>query len=463
MEEVSRKPSKLEKRDGRRLITQLCRRLISALLAISTMFVAMASSIFATAIPAIMVAENLSREVSTLGVSLYVLGFATGPIIWASFSELKGRYLPNVISLFGFSVFSFAAARSGHDVASIFICRYFAGFFGAGPLTLTGATFSDMFPPGEVGTLMTLYSLTVFLGPLLSQPIGGFIILNKSLGWEWTEYLPGILGGAVFIALLFVQQESYHPVILARKADRLRRETGDWSIISKHDTLAVEPRDIVRGFLLLPLRMLVKDPIVLCMCTFGSFVYGLLYLFLTAYPAIFQKVHHMNPGVGGLPYLGIMVGQLIYVVCNIFFRNKWMMPRLKQNKYQMVPEWNLPMAIPGAAAFSAGLFWLGWSGYKASIHWIVPTASGIFSGFGLLAMFVPSIAYVVTARQKRLVFLLSFHLFSIQLFLTRKSFFRAASAVAAHAFLRSLFGAAFPLFSTFMVSLKSFFLNKKND
>jgi DHA1 family multidrug resistance protein-like MFS transporter len=154
--------------------------------------------------------------------------------------------------------------------------------------------------------------------------------------------------------------------------------------------------------------MLAQDPIVLCMCTFGSFVYGLLYLFLTAYPAIFQKVHHMNPGVGGLPYLGIMIGQLFYVVSNICFREKWMMPRLKQNQYQMVPEWNLPMAIPGAAAFSAGLFWLGWSGYKASIHWIVPTASGILTGFGLLAMFVPSIAYVVTARQKRFALSLFF-------------------------------------------------------
>ncbi|KAH8694952.1 putative MFS multidrug transporter [Talaromyces proteolyticus] len=403
------------------------RRLLSAIIALSTMFVAMGSSIFAKAIPSLMATHGISREVSTLGVSLYVLGFATGPIIWSSLSELKGRYLPLTTSMFGFSVFCFATARSGNDLASIFICRYFTGFFGAGPLTLASAAFADMYRPKELAPMITLYALTVFLGPLISQPIGGFIVLNESLGWEWTEYLPGILGSVAFFSLLILLPESYRPVILARKADRLRRETGDWSIISKHDTIALDLRTVSREYLFLPLRMLALDPIVLCMCTFGAFVYGLLYLFLTAYPIIFQQIYHMNPGVGGLPYLGIMVGQCLCVIATLIYQRMWVFPRLHMNKGQMKPEWTIPLAIPGAAAFSAGLFWLGWSGYRGEVHWIVPTASGVLSGFGLLAMFVPSVSYIVNARQNR-----------------------SASAVAAHMLFRSIFGAVFPLFATYM-------------
>jgi MFS transporter, DHA1 family, multidrug resistance protein len=386
------------------------RRLMSAILALSTMTVAMASSIFTAAIPSIMELHGISQEVATLGVSLYVLGFATGPIVWASFSEIKGRYLPFVTSLFGFSVFCFATARSGHDLASIFICRYFGGMFGAGPLTLAGAAFSDMYTPKERTGMMTIFSLTVFLGPLLSQPIGGFIVKNQSLGWEWTEYLPGILGSAEFVLLLFLQEESYWPVILARKADRLRRETGDWSIIAKQDTIELDPRAIIRNYLLLPIRMLALDPIILCMSTFGAFVYGLLYLFLTAYPAVFQDVHHMSDGVSGLPYLGLVIGQFINAIVSMFIQKYWLVPRMIKNRGILEPEWVLPIAVPGSLAFSGGLFWFGWSGYKASIPWIVPTASGILSGFGLLAMFLPSISYIVLARPEKYdSYLLSFY------------------------------------------------------
>lgn len=386
------------------------RRLMSAILALSTMTVAMASSIFTAAIPSIMELHGISQEVATLGVSLYVLGFATGPIVWASFSEIKGRYLPFVTSLFGFSVFCFATARSGHDLASIFICRYFGGMFGAGPLTLAGAAFSDMYTPKERTGMMTIFSLTVFLGPLLSQPIGGFIVKNQSLGWEWTEYLPGILGSAEFVLLLFLQEESYWPVILARKADRLRRETGDWSIIAKQDTIELDPRAIIQNYLLLPIRMLALDPIILCMSTFGAFVYGLLYLFLTAYPAVFQDVHHMSDGVSGLPYLGLVIGQFINAIVAMFIQKYWLVPRMIKNRGILEPEWVLPIAVPGSLAFSGGLFWFGWSGYKASIPWIVPTASGILSGFGLLAMFLPSISYIVLARPEKYdSYLLSFY------------------------------------------------------
>jgi DHA1 family multidrug resistance protein-like MFS transporter len=121
------------------------------------------------------------------------------------------------------------------------------------------------------------------------------------------------LGGAMLTALVCTFDETYHPLILAHKADRLRRETGDW-FIARHDTLQVERGVILRDYLSLPLRMLVADPIILCMSLFGSFMYGLLYIFLTAYPVIFQEVHHMDPGLGGLPYLGVILSQILFVM-----------------------------------------------------------------------------------------------------------------------------------------------------
>ncbi|KAF9893705.1 hypothetical protein FE257_009873 [Aspergillus nanangensis] len=361
----------------------------TALLCISTMIVSFASSIFAPAIPVLMKHYHVGRQVCTLGVSLYVWGFAFGPLVFGPFSEMRGRYLPIVLSMAGFIVFSFATAVS-QDVPALFILRFFTGFFGSGPLTLCGPVLTDMYTPQQRGLPIIIFALTVFTGPLVAPFVGGFIVMNPHLGWRWTSYLPGILGG---------------------------------SIRAPHEELRVDIAHIVSDYLAHPLKMIVFDPITLCMCLFGSFVYGLLYLFLTAYPRIFQMVYKMNPGVGGLPYIGIIVGQLLGAVA-MCATQPWLVRRLKANNGVMVPEWRLPIAVPGAVAFAAGLFWLGWTGHTREFGWVVPTASGLLTGFGLLTMFLPSLSYLIEARTSR-----------------------SASAVAAHTFLRSGAGGAFPLFA----------------
>jgi DHA1 family multidrug resistance protein-like MFS transporter len=127
-----------------------------------------------------------------------------------------------------------------------------------------------------------------------------------------------------------------------------------------------------------------------------SFIYGLLYLFLTAYPLVFQGVHGMSPGVGGLPFFGMICGQLIAGGVMIL-RQPGYRRKLAANNNVPVPEWRLPEVIAGGAAFAGGLFWLGWSGYRKDVHWIVPTLSGLLSGFGLMAIFLQSLNYLVDA------------------------------------------------------------------
>jgi DHA1 family multidrug resistance protein-like MFS transporter len=112
-------------------------------LAFVTLTAAFGSSIFSAALGSVTREYGISTEVGILGISLYVLGFATGPIIWAPASELYGRRYPLLVSSFGFSIFNVAVA-TGKDVQTIFISRFFGGFFGACPLTVVGAVFADM-------------------------------------------------------------------------------------------------------------------------------------------------------------------------------------------------------------------------------------------------------------------------------------------------------------------------------
>jgi DHA1 family multidrug resistance protein-like MFS transporter len=98
------------------------------MLGYTTLVSAFASSIFSTATRAVAGKYGVSSEVGLLGVSLYVLGFAIGPVFWAPLSELRGRRLPLVISMFGFSIFQVAVA-SAKDLQTIMLCRFWGGMF----------------------------------------------------------------------------------------------------------------------------------------------------------------------------------------------------------------------------------------------------------------------------------------------------------------------------------------------
>ncbi|GME85234.1 unnamed protein product [Ambrosiozyma monospora] len=110
----------------------------------NTFCVAFGSAIFTASIPVISEIFHVASVVSTLGVSLFVFGFATGPIAWAPLSELYGRKPVLIVSALLFTVFNFAVAVSDR-LESVLICRFFAGCLGAAPMVCVPASFADMF------------------------------------------------------------------------------------------------------------------------------------------------------------------------------------------------------------------------------------------------------------------------------------------------------------------------------
>lgn len=112
----------------------------------TTLVSAFTSSIFSAATVEVSAAFGVSTEVGLLGLSFYVLGFATGPILWAPLSELRGRRLPLVGAMFGFSIFQIATAV-GKDLQTVLISRFFGGVFGSCPLAVVAAVFSDVSIP----------------------------------------------------------------------------------------------------------------------------------------------------------------------------------------------------------------------------------------------------------------------------------------------------------------------------
>ncbi|RAH50603.1 MFS transporter [Aspergillus brunneoviolaceus CBS 621.78] len=395
--------------------------LLSAILAYVTFVSSFASAIFSSTVTAISEQFHISTEVAVLGVTLYVLGFAAGPTLWAPLSELYGRRWPITAGIFGYSVFTMGTATA-KDVQTIMLTRFFAGLFAASPLAIVPAAFADIYNNRTRGIAIAMFAMAVFVGPFASPFTGGFITMSY-LHWRWTMYIASIMGFLGFALLLLFYRETYAPALLQQKAAIVRRQTRNWGIHAKQDEVEIDLRELITVNFSRPFRMLFTEPIVFLVTLYMSFIYGLMYALLSAYPVVFQEIHGMNLGVGSLPFIGLIIGEFAggaYVLMSQGSYTK----KLIANGDVPVPEWRLPPAIVGGAAFTIGLFWYGWTGWTQSIHWMAPTASGVFTGFGIYCIFLQCFNYLIDSY-------LQF----------------AASVFAANTILRSAVGACFPLFA----------------
>lgn len=217
------------------------------------------------------------------------------------------------------------------------------------------AILADLYNGTYRGMAISLYALTVFGGPFLAPFIGEFVAASY-LGWRWTLYLPAILGFADACVLLFFSRETFAPFVLVEKAIVLRRQTGNWAIHAEQEKLELDMNAVVRNYLTRPLRMLVTEPIVLLVSMYMSFIYGLVYALLGAYPYVFAHIYGMPPGVRALPFLGLFLGvslALVFILC----QHKSYTRKLAENTGKIVPEWRLAPTILGAPVFTIGLFW----------------------------------------------------------------------------------------------------------
>lgn len=396
---------------------------ITIILGFVTVCITFASSVFSTATDVTARQFNVSKEVMTLPTSLFIIGFAVGPPIWGPLSELYGRKYPLLFGYFIFAFFQIAVAVA-QNLETIMICRFFGGMFGSAPLAIVGGQLADFWGPLDRGIAITIFAGATFVGPI-GGPIAGEFIVKSSLGWRWTEYVTAIMGFTLWIIAYLFVPETYAPVLLSRRATKIRFETKNWAIHAVHDEQQFDAKTIVTKYISRPFSMLICEPILLLVTIYMSIVYGILYLSFTAFPIAFQQVRGWEPGVGSLPFLGIGVG-VILGGSIIIYMTKTRFKRILEREGRVVPEERLiPMAI-GGFLFPAGMFWFAWTS-NPNITWVPQVLAGIPIGAGILMIFLQGFNYIID------VYLMY-----------------ANSAIAANTLIRCACGAGFPLFAGIM-------------
>ncbi|KAL8918451.1 MAG: hypothetical protein Q9208_007357 [Pyrenodesmia sp. 3 TL-2023] len=216
--------------------------------------------------------------------------------------------------------------------------------------------------------------------------------------------------------------ETYGPTILKRRAQKMRKETGNPNIFAPIELEKKGARQMITITLTRPVRMILFEAIVLFTCLYVSIAYAIFYLFFEAYPLIFQGIYGFNTGTGGLPFLAIGVGAFLSVAIFMYWDSMLVRAKKTDASWTLVEEYRrLPLACLGGPLYVISLFWLGWTA-NADIHWVVPILSGIPFGIGFMLIFMALLNYVTDAYE---IF--------------------AASALAATSACRSIFGAVLPI------------------
>lgn len=316
------------------------------------------SSIIAPAERQIAEYTGISSEAAVLVISLYIVGFAVGPLIWAPTSEIWGRRVSMLPAVVGLGLFSIGTAV-GKNAQTIFICRFFSGVFGSAPVSNVSAALGDIWAPKARGTAVCFYAVAVIGGPTIGPVIGSALTINKKLGFRWPSYILAIWVFAIFALGFFCLPEVYSPCLLKKKARRLRKETGDSRWHHPHEDVKLDFKTVVTKHLARPINMLITEPMVTCIACYASFVYGLLYMTLEVFPIVFEQNRGWPLVSSTLPFLALFVGVLGAVLINLANGPRYARI-VDANKGCPVPEARLlPMAI-GGFLFAIGLFWFGY-------------------------------------------------------------------------------------------------------
>ena len=318
---------------------------------------------------------SVSSEVATLGLSLYVLGLALGPMTLAPLSEYYGRSPIYIISYGIFLLFLLGTALV-QNLGGFLALRIISGLFSSVTIANFGGTIADLFEPHETGIPMSCFLWAATFG----SPSGFFLFAFVAQNRPWRDIFWALLGicGGLWLLMTAILKETRHSIILLRRAAKERKERGTDAIEVPSSMRQRGVRQLFKDALLRPFKFLFTESIVVFSALYNGYLYGLSFLFNGAFTLVFGMEGHGFDIIGvGLSFLGIMVGITFGPVTNLW-QERYYQKQVVKAGGKNIPEARIQLSQLAAVTFPVSLFWFAWTTSK-SVHWIAPIlASGLW-------------------------------------------------------------------------------------
>lgn len=345
-----------------------------------------ASAIYVVAEGGIMEHFHVQETKAALGLSMYVLGYGLGPMLFSPVSEIPsiGRNYPYIIS-FGLFVILAVPMALANSYASLLVLRFITGFMSSPALATGGASMGDLYSILKLPYALTAWTAAAFCAPACGPLLAGFAVMAK--GWRWALWEILWMSAPIFIVMLLFLPETSAAHILLQRARRLRKLTGNPSLKSQSeiDQAGLSFQATLLTALWKPIEICIKDPAVLFTNVYTSAIYGIYYSFFEVFPLVYVDLYGFNLGELGLPFLTISVGCFIGLTIYVSYIHFYVEPHTRSHGLP-VQESRLLPALISTTLLPAGLFWFGWTG-NGSIHWIVCTIGLTLFPIGAFILF----------------------------------------------------------------------------
>ncbi|PWY97670.1 MFS general substrate transporter [Testicularia cyperi] len=399
------------------------KRMTTALLCAMCLFIGLATAAFSVGIGPMTEELGVSSEVGQVGMLLFNGAFSIVPLFLGPLSEFVGR---NPIYLGCYALFTvwFIPLALAKNIQTVLVARFFSGAFGAAGTTIIPATLADIYDTKNRGTSVALFSLVAVAGTVGAPLYCGYILENK--GWRWIQWVQLIVNGVVVILELILLKETRGSAILAKRAKKLRKETGDQRYRAPSELEAPSLKALLHASTTRAALLLVSEPVVFFFSLYIAYAWALIFAFFAAIPIVFQEIHGWNTGNGGLAYIGPLIA--CFLAFGLSFHGKYLYDRAQtRNNGVAVPEARLYYAAVGGILATIGMFIFAFTSYK-HVHWIAPEIALVPLVMGIYQIFEAIQNYLADAYGSEY----------------------GASAISAQGFVRNALAASFPLFSTQM-------------
>ncbi|KAF6844103.1 Polyamine transporter 3 [Colletotrichum musicola] len=359
----------------------------------------MGSALPSNAIPFITAEWGITnQQAQVLPISVYLIGYVFGPVLWGPLSEHVGRRKLTITTFVMFTIWTMACALAP-NWPSLLVFRLFVGVFASSPIAIVTGILADIYGDTETrGRAMTAFMVMTTFGPLLAPIISGFC--SPTIGWRWTFWIALIYAGATLVPIVLLP-ETYAPILLTRRSQKIRKTNPSLagSIVSPRELERTDLKQLATVVLTRPVRMLVFEPIVSCTCAYLALVYTIFYMSFQAFPIIFQKLYGLSPGVSGLAYLPIGGGALLAVPVFLGWERWHLFAQRQGRAWAQQEEYRrLPLACVGGPLFFVSLFWLGFSA-RPDVGFVVPMLAGLPFGAGFMLIFIALLNYLTDAYE----------------------------------------------------------------
>lgn len=355
-------------------------------IAFLTLSVYMGSAIYTPGIDEIMEQFNIGQTVATLPLSLFVIGYGIGPMVFSPMSEnaMFGRSSIYIVTLFIFFILQIPTALVD-NIAGLCILRFLGGIFASPCLATGGASVGDVISLPYIPVGIASWSVAAVCGPSIGPLVGS--VLTVKGNWRWTFWFMCIISGCSLLTLSVMLPETYGKTLLYRKAERLRAVTGNQNITSEGEieNKKMTVSELAIDTLWRPIEISIVEPVVLLINIYIALVYSVMYLWFEAFPIVFLEVHGFTLVEMGVTYVSIMIGILIGAAIYIpIIYQKFTKVILAGDAIQ--PEVFLPSAILGSVMMPIGIFIFAWTA-SAEIHWMGPIIGAAIFALGAFMIF----------------------------------------------------------------------------